>query len=148
MIITRRLFLGGLAATAAATVVSAQMIVPKPELILPATPEIIRDWLPADGRSIAIANYPELFAVVGYTFTDGRISGPPYGSSVDLPDLRPRDYFSLPGFGAGRIDDLSEDERAELRQAGHDFFIATREVTLPSGLIVPCGTLMPRERYS
>lgn len=40
-------------------------------------------WLPCDGRSVLIAEYPELFKVIGYKYSGGSTMG----TSYKLPDI-------------------------------------------------------------
>lgn len=128
--ITRRLFLGG---AAAVTIVTAALIVPQTGLILPAKPEVIVDWLPCDGRAISKTNYPELYKVFqsakGCVFGEDALT------------------FNLPGYGAGRLVGRGLHLQPSLiREVSVvDLYVATREVVLPSGLIVLPGTLMPKE---
>lgn len=148
--LTRRLFLGGAAAVAATVV--APLIVPSSALILPTKPEIVTDWLPCDGRSLDKARYPELYRGIAHI---ERTYGPRVplmrGVGTWTPVLDERVVcpygeneltFNLPGEGApGTLDGLQPSMQAEFSKI--DFYISTRDITLPSGLILRAATMMP-----
>lgn len=56
------------------------------------TPTPAANWLPADGRSLVRADYPDLFTVIGTTF------GAVDGTHFNIPDLQGR---SIVGTGSG-----------------------------------------------
>ena len=81
MTLSRRAILGGLIAAPAIVRVSHLMAMPR-ALIRPRL-----DSLPCNGELVAIADYPELFAVMGTAYGDapGRFRLPDLGPSVLKP---------------------------------------------------------------
>jgi microcystin-dependent protein len=111
MNLSRRKFLVGLGATAAAV-----KIVPV-AIAAPAAPvETAAGWLPCYGQSISRATYANLFAVIGKTY------GADDDLTFNLPDLRSRYVFGI------------DDPQARPR-VRHDFVISTTETSVPCGFI-------------
>lgn len=92
MTITRRFFLGGVAAAAATVALPSAKAV---AAAMPAVPAWVPDgWLPCWGQSVSRTQYAKLFEVIGTTY------GERDGETFVLPDLRARCYAAPGPYGS------------------------------------------------
>lgn len=99
-------------------------------------------WLICDGRVLAQATYPVLFALIGHTY-----GADPGGGGFVLPDFRGR-----VAVGKGthtEVDALGENEGAALanRAPSHHHLVTARRNTAPSASTNAAGNLLNEDTF-